>query len=102
MENNLYECEEKFQNDFDKNYNEKIKPFLQTYETKRKNILKRVKLKLFGIYLLIVIDIVLFVYTAIHTPYDPDGSKNIFAPLLALLVFCVWRGSSSADAKIVF
>ena len=102
MENNLYECEEKFQNDFDKNYNEKIKPFLQTYETKRKNILKRVKLKLFGIYLLIVIDIVLFVYTAIHTPHDPDGSKNIFAPLLALLVFCVWRVSSSADAKFVY
>ena len=63
MENNLYECEEKFQSDFDKNYNEKIKPFLNIYETKRKNRFKKLQIIMFSIVAAVLIDIVLMIFT---------------------------------------
>ena len=83
MENNLYECEEKFQSDFDKNYNEKIKPFLNIYETKRKNRFKKLQITMFSIVAAVLIDIVLMIFTY---KFNFTPQKDIYSALIILFV----------------
>ena len=83
MENNLYECEEKFQSDFDKNYNEKIKPFLNIYETKRKNRFKKLQITMFSIVAAVLIDIVLMIFTY---KFNFTPQKDIYSAFIILFV----------------